>query len=133
VLSYAVGQSSQKLTERKNATTRGVNCQTSMRVAILSLWLFASTDHAHDIGIEMSKDAESFLAKLDPAQRTKVTVPFNSDERFNWKFVPADRKGLPLKEMNKEQSVAALNILHSALSASGETKTSSIRQLESVL
>lgn len=121
------------LPDRKNATTIGVNCQTSMRFAILSLWLFASIVHAHDIGIEMSKDAESFLAKLDPAQRVKATVPFNSDERFNWRFVPADRKGISLKEMNKEQSNAALKILHSALSASGVTKTTSIQQLESVL
>jgi hypothetical protein len=104
-----------------------------MRISLLSLWLFASVIQAHEIGIEMSKDAESFLAKLTPAQRAKANIPFKSDERFNWKFVPADRKGLPLKEMNKDQTQAALKILHSALSASGETKANSIRQLESVL
>jgi len=104
-----------------------------MRISLLSLWLFASAIQAHEIGIEMSKDAESFLAKLTPAQRAQANIPFNSDERFNWKFVPADRKGLPLKEMGEEQTQAALKILHSALSASGETKANSIRQLESVL
>lgn len=104
-----------------------------MRISVLSLWLFASVIHAHELGSEMSKDAQAFLAKLEPTQRIKASIPFDSDERFNWKFVPADRKGLPLKEMNKDQANAALKILHTALSVAGETKTDSIRQLESIL
>ncbi|MBL8208483.1 MAG: DUF3500 domain-containing protein [Blastocatellia bacterium] len=81
----------------------------------------------------MGKAAQSFLATLTPEQKAKATFSFADDQRFDWHFVPQDRKGLPLKEMNDVQKKAAMNLLNSALSQSGYKKATSIISLEPVL
>jgi len=56
----------------------------------------------------MRDAARKFLATLDPAQKSKATLPFNSEERFHWFYTPVSRKGVPLKELNASQQQAAL-------------------------
>ena len=56
----------------------------------------------------MRAAARKFLATLDPAQKSKATLPFNSEERFHWFYTPVSRKGVPLKELNASQQQAAL-------------------------
>ena len=77
--------------------------------------------------------ADQFLASLDPAQKTKAALPFTSDERENFRYTPRERAGLPLKEMTDAQRVAAMTLLHSALSEKGLLKTAQIMSLEGVL
>ena len=77
--------------------------------------------------------AESFLAALDPAQKTKAALPFTSDERENFRYTPRDRAGLPLKEMNDAQRDAAMKLVDSALSENGKLKATQIMSLESIL
>lgn len=81
----------------------------------------------------MAKAAQSFLATLTQEQKTKATFSFTDDQRFDWHFVPQDRKGLPLKEMNTAQRKAAMDLLKSALSVKGYSKATSIISLEPVL
>lgn len=81
----------------------------------------------------MARAAESFLNALDAAQKTKVQFPFDSEERFNWHFIPRARKGLPLAEMTPAQRDAAFALLKTGLSASGFTRAEAIRSLELVL
>ena len=81
----------------------------------------------------MAKAADAFLATLDPAKRAKAGLPFNSEERLNWHFVPKDREGVPFKQMSAEERQAALTLLRSGLSARGFTKVDTIRRLEEVL
>ena len=81
----------------------------------------------------MAKAAQSFLATLTPEQKAKATYSFSDDQRFDWHFVPLDRKGLPLKEMNEAQRKAAIELLKSALSVKGFTKATNIMSLEPVL
>lgn len=81
----------------------------------------------------MAKAAQSFLATLTPEQKAKATFDFDNDQRFDWHFVPLERKGLPLKEMNEDQRKAAMALLQSALSTKGFTKASNIISLEPVL
>jgi hypothetical protein len=81
----------------------------------------------------MAKAANSFLAALDSAKRAKVGLPFNSEERFNWYFVPRERQGVPIKQMSSEERRAALTLLRSGLSAKGFTKVDTILHLEEVL
>lgn len=81
----------------------------------------------------MAKAAQAFLATLTPEQKAKATYAFNDNQRFDWHFVPLDRKGLPLKEMNDAQRKAAMELLKTALSAKGYTKATSIMSLEPVL
>ena len=81
----------------------------------------------------MRDAARKFLATLDPAQKSKATLPFNSEERFHWFYTPVSRKGVPLKDLNASQQQAALALLHAGLSEKGYTKAETIRKLEDVL
>jgi hypothetical protein len=81
----------------------------------------------------MLKAARGFLTTLTPAQRSKATFPFNSEERFRWFYTPVSRHGIPLKDMNASQKRAALNLLHVGLSEKGYTKAETIRRLEDIL
>jgi Protein of unknown function (DUF3500) len=83
--------------------------------------------------VAMARAADAFLAALDTAQRAKVAYPFDSEERFNWHFIPRVRKGLPLAEMTPAQRDSAFALLKTGLSASGFSRVEAIRSLETVL
>jgi hypothetical protein len=81
----------------------------------------------------MAGAAKSLVAALDEGQRAKINFPFNSEERFNWHFVPLDRKGLALKDMDESQRKLAFALLRAGLSEKGFKKAETIRSLENVL
>jgi hypothetical protein len=81
----------------------------------------------------LAADASTWLESLDDAQRAVAVIPFGSDERFNWTYLPQVRKGLPLKDQTETQRDLALNVVQSALSAAGFQTTERIRSLEAVL
>jgi hypothetical protein len=81
----------------------------------------------------MSEAAKAFLATLTPEQSAKVVFPFDSDERFNWHFIPKERKGLPLKDMTGAQKHMAHALLHAGLSQRGYLKAITVMSLEEVL
>lgn len=77
--------------------------------------------------------ARALLVLLDADQRARITVPFDSDERRNWHYVPRERRGLTLGAMSAAQRKAALSLLRAGLSASGYGKAEAIRALEPIL
>jgi hypothetical protein len=81
----------------------------------------------------MARAARTFMATLDEAQLKKLRWPFDSEERFNWHFIPRERQGLPLKDMTAAQREAAFALLRAGLSEKGYTKAETIRSLEDVL
>ncbi len=91
----------------------------------------------------MTECANRFLAALDPQQRSKATFPFDTEERMNWHYIPADtnigtdslkeRKGLPLREMAPHQKHLASALLAAGLSQTGYIKAVTIMSLEDVL
>jgi hypothetical protein len=83
--------------------------------------------------VAMARAAEAFLATLDAPQAARVQFAFDSEERFNWHYIPRARQGLPLKEMNPSQRDAAMAFLKTGLSASGFSRAETIRSLENVL
>ncbi|MBD2756213.1 DUF3500 domain-containing protein [Spirosoma validum] len=82
---------------------------------------------------EMLNAVTEFLGTLTPEQRQKATYPFEDTERFNWHFVPRERKGLPLKQMTPDQRRAAMAMLKTGLSDQGYEKATSIIDMENVL
>jgi hypothetical protein len=82
---------------------------------------------------DMTAAARTLLASLDQDQRAKISWPFDSEERFNWHFVPREREGLPLAAMNDRQRQAAFALLRAGLSEPGYRKVEGIRVLEGVL
>jgi hypothetical protein len=88
--------------------------------------------HAHAAPL-MRECASRFLASLDANQRAKAMLPFDSEERMNWHFVPRDRRGLPLREMTPYQKHLASALLAAGLSQTGYIKAVTIMSLEDVL
>lgn len=81
----------------------------------------------------MNGAAQAFLKSLDAEQRQLATFAFDNAERFDWHYVPRERKGLPLKRMNDAQRQAALALLRTGLSEQGYAKAAAIFDLENVL
>ena len=81
----------------------------------------------------MAEAAGRFLASLDPPQREQAQFQFDDAERQNWNFVPMERAGLSLKEMQPHQQQYAFALLQSALSHQGMTKALNIMALEQIL
>jgi hypothetical protein len=81
----------------------------------------------------MAAAAKALIAALDEGQRAKIQFPMDSEERFNWHFIPRDRQGLPLKSMTPAQRDVAFALLKTGLSEKGFTKAETIRSLEVIL
>jgi len=82
---------------------------------------------------DLRQAADSFLANLEPGQRSRAVFAFEDAERLNWHFVPRARRGLSLKEMSPEQQGLARAILRVGLSKRGYLTASTIIELELVL
>jgi hypothetical protein len=81
----------------------------------------------------MAQTAAAFLDSLTPKQRAYVLFPFEDEERFNWHFIPRERKGLPLLAMNPAQRHLAGALLAAGLTPQGYAKATTIMSLEDVL
>ena len=105
------------------------------RLLLLSLGviLLTSAYHRTSTVALMAKAANNFLNSLTPEQRAKATYKFEDDERFDWHFIPKERKGLPLREMTARQKELAQALLCAGLSQQGYVKAVSIMSLEEVL
>src|SRR5215208_6136035 len=77
--------------------------------------------------------AVSFINSLDTTQKARALYPFDVDERYNFNYVPKDRKGISLNELTIQQKQAAINLLNTCLSDEAVRKTKEIIQLEPVL
>lgn len=81
----------------------------------------------------MVKAANAFLAGLSPEQRKKAEWGWDDASRTEWFFIPKDRAGLPLKEMNPKQRELAHALVKTGVSALGYTKATQIMELEKIL
>jgi Protein of unknown function (DUF3500) len=81
----------------------------------------------------MASAANDFLSLLTPEQKAKATYAFDDKQRLDWHFVPRERKGLPLKEMDAAQRSMAEVLLSSGLSQEGFAKAARVISLEPVL
>jgi len=84
-------------------------------------------------GGAIAKALDALLASLDDAQRAKAVFGYDDKERFNWHFIPRERKGLPLGELDAAQTAKADALLAASLSAAGVRTVAQVRSLESVL
>ena len=82
---------------------------------------------------EMAIAANAFLASLDETQVKRARFPFKSDERENWGFVPRERNGLPLEDLDEKQVAHVRTLLKTALSDPGLKKVNTIMALEAFL
>lgn len=86
-----------------------------------------------ETSVTMAQSAKDLLATLNPEQTAKATFKLEDEERFNWHFIPRERKGLPFREMTASQKHLAHNLLAAGLSQRGYIKATSIMSLEDIL
>lgn len=82
---------------------------------------------------DMVSAAQAFLEALPAAQRQRAVFAFDDAERFNWHFVPRDRRGLALKDMDDRQRQLAMDLLKTGMSEQGFGKARAIMELEEIL
>jgi hypothetical protein len=100
-------------------------------------WI-ASALQAHEptpaaVDGEMRQAAVALLESLGPKLRKQASFAMDGPERVDWQFVPMERKGVALKEMNFEQRRAAHRLMRTALSSKGYLKATTIMSLDLVL
>lgn len=81
----------------------------------------------------MSDAAKAFLNSLPPEQKARVTFSFADEERFNWHFIPRERKGVAFREMSPGPRQLAHALLAAGLSQQGVIKADTIMSLDQVL
>ena len=86
-----------------------------------------------ETGQRMAEAATTFLASLTPEQQARVVFAVENAERLNWHYLPRERQGLPLKDMDGSQRKLAHALLSSGLSRRGYAKALDIMSLESIL
>jgi hypothetical protein len=86
-----------------------------------------------ETALRMAEAATAFLAFLTPGQRAQVVFPLESEERLNWNYIPRERAGMSLGEMDGSQRKLVLALLSSGLSRRGYAKALDIMSLESIL
>ena len=84
-------------------------------------------------GRAMANAAGAFLKDLNAEQRSKATFKFEDDSRFEFRYTPRARTGLPLKDMTQSQRGKAHELLKAGLSMRGYTNATDIIALENVL
>jgi hypothetical protein len=57
-----------------------------------------------------------FINTLNKEQKAETVFPFDIEERYNFHFVPKERKGITFNEMNEEQKKAAISLMKTCLS-----------------
>ncbi|MFT5088728.1 MAG: hypothetical protein ACI906_004055 [Candidatus Latescibacterota bacterium] len=87
-----------------------------------------------DTAKRMSDAAGVFLQALDAGQQQKAQLDFSdTTERKNWHYIPRDRAGLSVKEMDAKQRQLAHALVATGVSSTGYEKVKTIMSLEDVL
>lgn len=110
---------------------------TCVLVLLLLFPVFAVTAGADDgsdtPGIAMAAAAAKLHAALPAEQQKKLHYEFNDPERLNWHFIPKERNGIVLRDIEGPARTAAEELVKAGLSAAGYAKTLQVRSLEEVL
>ena len=81
----------------------------------------------------MTAAASNFLSTLNAEQKAAATFEFTDAERLNWHFIPRERKGLPLKDIEGPALKAAHKLLANSLSEAGYEQALNVMSLEELL
>jgi hypothetical protein len=82
---------------------------------------------------KMSEVVGAFLKTLSADQKKVAQVSFKDSARYDWHYIPRERKGLSMKNMSQEQRTAAMTLVKTMMSAEGYLKAEQIIDLENVL
>jgi hypothetical protein len=77
--------------------------------------------------------ANVFLGLLSPEQRKLAVFPMDSPARIDWHFIPRDRPGLALKDLDEAGKAGIWDLLGTCLSPIGIEQVKGVMRLEQVL
>lgn len=100
---------------------------------LLQVPFFYAFRHPAPQNRDMIHAAQALLQALPAAQKQAAFFPFEDAERYNWHFVPRNRRGLPLKDMDARQRQLAMALLKTGMSAQGFGKARAIMEMEVIL
>jgi hypothetical protein len=86
-----------------------------------------------DLPERLAAQTQSLLAALDPEQASHARLPFDDDERRTWYYWPAERRGLPLWELDRTQTKLVHRLLATVLPPPAFARTVTIMGLDEVL
>ena len=92
-----------------------------------------STVEAGASAAGMTAAARAFLESLEAEQRDLAVYDYLDAERIFWYYPPANRHGLPLRDMTEPQREAALALLRSGLTDRAYEQARGIIDLETTL
>ncbi|MBI3864634.1 MAG: DUF3500 domain-containing protein [Planctomycetia bacterium] len=101
--------------------------------AAMGAILFAQGASQEPTGKAMLHAAQKFRESLTKEQLAQASFGYDDAERLNWHFIPRERKGLPLRDLEGAPLKLAHALIASGLSKSGYDQTVSIMSLEEVL
>lgn len=108
-----------------------------MRLFICLFFAISPLVHTQSVHAQTASHsalANAFISTLKDEQRAQALYKFDSNERFNWHFVPQEgRKGVYLKNLTLPQQAAAFALLKSYLSEKTYNKTREIMEFELIL
>jgi len=84
-------------------------------------------------GAAMVAAAAALLESLDGAARERALFTFDDPRRLRWSYLPGDRVGLPLREMDGDLRLLAHRLLRSALSLPALAQAVTVEAWETVL
>lgn len=90
----------------------------------------AASDEPQSSGAQA---AQSLLQALPESKRSQAQLPFESEERTRWHYVPMKRAGIPLADLDTKQKAQVDALLQSALSPQGFDTAKGIVQHELIL
>jgi hypothetical protein len=90
----------------------------------------AGAQDTRPVAEELRVKSLAFLSTLDDVQRARAQHAYGGDAQEKWTYLPGDRVGLPLRDAAPEQRDAMLEIVRTALSATGWERVEDIRALE---
>lgn len=109
-------------------------------VVLAAALLGCGAQPARDAGAALGVDtsalpvtARTFLSTLNAPQRAVASFPFDDPERTTWTYVPKDRAGIPLKDLDAGQRAAAFAVLGTGLSERGTGLARGVIELEGTL
>jgi hypothetical protein len=97
-----------------------------------------ASPHASDAAMahaaeQMGQAAHNFWVSLTPEQQKKCGFSFDDKERYNWHFIPRERKGITWNDMTPGQQALAHAFLASGLSQRGYMQAVTIMSLDDIL
>jgi hypothetical protein len=102
-------------------------------LAVLTAAGFAGVIADDPVASDMALGANRFLRSLDDAKRSQATIAFADEERYNFHYIPRERRGLAYENMTPAQRKLSHALLATGLSHHGMGRALDIMYLDQVL